>query len=659
MTTGRLNFGNNELFKTEPRGSAIAIVKFNWRAPEGPSVVVIPQKINGKLVVELGPNAFLSVRTAALYFIPKEIQKIHRKTFQSNAKLCVFQGSYAHLWALRHKITHEFIGESDAQKSDRDDAEFVFPYPAPKSRRAWYKTDGEFFPSQLVVPDDKSHISDPIFWGWRRLKSFDVSPKNESYSSNDGNLFSKDQEVILRATEKDQEEKYTLQNGVLEVGKRAFFGTAYQSVVLSEDVEIIGSEAFSMCCFLTEIELKKNVREIGEDAFSGCQNLEAFRVDPENPIYSSFDGALYVYGATLARYPSGKKGETFNVPEFVDSIGERAFSGVNNLKRVYISENVSTIEYRAFSGGGKLEEFIVAPENAFFSTCDGVLMNADGSTLIQYPSSKKGETYAIPEDVERVEDSAFAQAAYVKTVIVHEGVREIGEFAFEACPNLEAIEVSPDNFAYSSIDGVLFNQYETELIQYPSGSRRFQYETPEGTQRLLDYSFSFARHLRKVVVSESVMEIEENAFTNSGALGEIEVSPDNERYSSRDGVLFNADQTELIFYPNQKFDVRYTVPATVKEIKSEAFRDAAFLRELVLQEGVESIGSNAFWGCRRLFQVVIPKSVSFIGSDAFLFAAPFIYLYPGSYAEEWALENDLPYVLLVDNSSPAPNKSKR
>ena len=95
------------------------------------------------------------------------------------------------------------------------------------------------------------------------------------------------------------------------------------------------------------------------------------------------------------------------------------------------------------------------------------------------------------------------------------------------------------------------------------------------------------------------------------------VEDGNATYSSKDGVLFNADKTELITYPMMKKDQSYEIPATVKTIRAEAFRNNDYITSVVIPNSVTTIGDRAFYDCDRLETVSIPGSVTSIGASAF------------------------------------------
>lgn len=97
-----------------------------------------------------------------------------------------------------------------------------------------------------------------------------------------------------------------------------------------------------------------------------------------------------------------------------------------------------------------------------------------------------------------------------------------------------------------------------------------------------------------ITIPETVTTIENGAFWNLKALGNIYVSENNPYYTSVDGVLFNKDKTELICYPGSREQINYTVPDGVKRISDFAFHGCAFLRTLTISDSVEYISENVF-----------------------------------------------------------------
>ena len=60
-----------------------------------------------------------------------------------------------------------------------------------------------------------------------------------------------------------------------------------------------------------------------------------------------------------------------------------------------------------------------------------------------------------------------------------------------------------------------------------------------------------------------------------------------------------------------------TIPSSVKEIGSNAFKECVELESVVLPEGLSTLGYRAFYNCVKLKSIVIPSSVARIESGVF------------------------------------------
>ena len=87
-------------------------------------------------------------------------------------------------------------------------------------------------------------------------------------------------------------------------------------------------------------------------------------------------------------------------------------------------------------------------------------------------------------------------------------------------------------------------------------------------------------------------------------LERVTVADENTAFMSEDGVLYNKDQTSLLFYPPLREGESFTVPETVQELREGVFRNAKYLTSVTLPSSVTSIGGNAFSGCDQLKKLV-------------------------------------------------------
>ena len=89
-----------------------------------------------------------------------------------------------------------------------------------------------------------------------------------------------------------------------------------------------------------------------------------------------------------------------------------------------------------------------------------------------------------------------------------------------------------------------------------------------------------------------------------------------------------------------------TIPDSVTIIGECAFSECTSLESITIPNSVISIEDEAFGGCKNLKSVIIPGSVTTIGEDVFWGCTKLESLIgvPGSYAEKWAEENNIPFI---------------
>ncbi|WP_444819435.1 leucine-rich repeat domain-containing protein [Treponema denticola] len=96
-------------------------------------------------------------------------------------------------------------------------------------------------------------------------------------------------------------------------------------------------------------------------------------------------------------------------------------------------------------------------------------------------------------------------------------------------------------------------------------------------------------------------------------LQSVTVASDNAFLSSQDGVIFNKDKTELLWYPRGKPGASYTVPSGVTGLEESSFRNIAALTSVTLPDGLKGIDSYVFNGCPNLVTLNLPSSLEAIG----------------------------------------------
>jgi hypothetical protein len=80
--------------------------------------------------------------------------------------------------------------------------------------------------------------------------------------------------------------------------------------------------------------------------------------------------------------------------------------------------------------------------NRVFVERDGALFNKAFTALLAYPAGKAASSYAVPEGVTRIGESAFAECKSLASISLPESLTAIGDEAFIGCGSLAAISLS-------------------------------------------------------------------------------------------------------------------------------------------------------------------------------------------------------------------------
>ncbi|MBE5772694.1 MAG: hypothetical protein E7337_02020 [Clostridiales bacterium] len=93
------------------------------------------------------------------------------------------------------------------------------------------------------------------------------------------------------------------------------------------------------------------------------------------------------------------------------------------------------------------------------------------------------------------------------------------------------------------------------------------------------------------------------------------------------------------------------LPASLKEIRTEAFLNDPAIEKVVVPEGTEKIGSRAFAGS-GLKEIELPDTITYIADDAFEGCDDLVVNVPwGSYAHKWASFRDVECVVIEPEMS--------
>lgn len=323
--------------------------------------------------------------------------------------------------------------------------------------------------TSIYIGSSVRSIEPYAFMGCVKLNSFQLSKSNTALSLIDGVLFNAEKTALiafpnLKSTNYtipdnvqsiapfafcscSNLKSITIPNSVTSIGESAFSNcTGLTSVTIPNSIQSIPNYAFNSCTGLTSVTIGNSVASIGEYAFEGCSGLISVQI----PDCVTSIGKSAFYKCTgLA---------TVTIGNGLKSIGQAIFSRCTGLTSVTIGSKVTSIQSSAFWLCNGLKEFQVSEGNTTYSQLDGVLLNYEKSTLINFPKSKS-TSYSIPNTVTSIGDYAFYKSSGLTSVTIPNSVTSIGAHAFDSCRALTTLTIGNSvttigDYAFSFCDGL-------------------------------------------------------------------------------------------------------------------------------------------------------------------------------------------------------------
>lgn len=240
--------------------------------------------------------------------------------------------------------------------------------------------------------------------------------------------------------------------------------------------------------------------------------------------------------------------------------------------------------------------------------------------------------------------------------------------------------ISSDKYTYQENDsGYTLHQFvgKEEDIALHIDYVRNEADAVDKTKpvtKVREFSMSCNEYVRFIFIGENVSEIEPHCFYYTKNLMAVIVDPDNQNYTSVDGVLYSKDMKEIILHPIRNHQYRaaikagiaapdneksakafideftdkygneivddaeeyekqflkeafYQIPDSVTRIEDSCFSDCTALKFVDIPSSVKTIGNLAFFKCNSFEKITIPDGVETIGSDAFSYCEKVTYIY--------------------------------
>ena len=553
--------------------------------------------------------------------------------------------------------------------------------------------------TSVVIPDSVNSIGEYAFKGCSKLK--EVKFPSTYYTIGEG-AFDETQytgtEADFVITEDGELTKYrgndteiVVPDSVTRIGTVFSGNKDITKIVLPDGLLYLEEDAFKGCSALTEIKLPDSLEYISANAFYGCSSLTQINLP---------DGLSYI--PENAFYGCSSLAE-ITIPDSVLEIRTNAFNGCCKIKELVVPDSVVTIEYRAFAGMCGLEKLTVpfvgesrdvetdtlysiigywfdsSDDEDYDSYC-GKCHNSFKRLTQEYRHRTSPYSYYYSRRVYK--PCNFKELTITGGTLRSYALNEFGLEVLNVGANVELIEeYAADNLGltelnlhedakFTEIPDYAFTNNSLTTITIPKNVKRIgkafrsnaltEINLNEGLE-VIDGSFVNAK-ITSIDLPDSLLVIGREAFWCCTKLEYIEF-PEN--LTEIGFYAFNrAGLKEIIFSENITYISRgafvkcplkkIVMPESVASIVDETFWDCSELEIVVIGGKVEEIGSVAFANCTSLETVVIPDSVTSISEDAFMDSNEdmVIYCNEGSYAETYAIQNNIKYTTLVLDSVP-------
>ena len=331
----------------------------------------------------------------------------------------------------------------------------------------------------ISFPASLTSIGSNCFFGCTALSSIAVSEGSSSFYADASALYSADKTRLYRYFPACTEKSFTVPDGVLtldtdsfsgsgsletvimcssvmELGERVFYSCRnLKNIVFSQDVKSVPAECFAFCTSLSSIELTEGIASVAQRAFLGCTSLvtvklsstvesvasDAFcecvrlgglTVDSDSEYLTVYDGVLFNKDmTTLILCPAATEETKYELPDTVTAINSNAFLYCGSIEYIYINAALTQIGDSAFYGCTSLRAVRNNSGNTVFTCSEGVLFNADMTTLLLFPPAKPVTQYAVPDSVTKIGDSAFIDVKTLTSLSIGSNVTAFGEEVFE------------------------------------------------------------------------------------------------------------------------------------------------------------------------------------------------------------------------------------
>ena len=413
-----------------------------------------------------------------------------------------------------------------------------------------------------------------------------------------------------------------------EIGENMFINCNLSSIVMPDNITVIGTGAFKGCVNLVSVSIPEKVTNIKSSAFEGCSQLESV-VFPQNITElggQSFKGCKALKVTSLAdEILSGCDAlVSVTIPETVTAVASLVFAGCMKLAEIHVAaslppdigwswqpfQNVDKNTCKLFIPAGSLASYNSAKEWGDFTNKieeDGeiepkIVEVAEAGTLSTFISV--GEKNVI-KDLTVIGDLNGTDIRFI---------REMAGRTYddkECAGSLEILDLSQANI----VEGgepyfYMYSEFRTKndefSVYFFKGCKLKTIEFPQSLKVIGNAAFSECYNLSgKIIIPEGVTTVGVSSF-EATAIESVELP--SSLVTVTDGSMI-IDAIGAHAFENCRSLREINIPESVTTIQASVFSGCTSLTTITLPKGIISVLGNAFQDCTGLKEIRVHASI--------------------------------------------------
>lgn len=239
----------------------------------------------------------------------------------------------------------------------------------------------------------------------------------------------------------------------------------------------------------------------------------------------------------------------------------------------------------------------IDPENPWLVSDEKAVFTKDMSEILMF-TARGDQVYELPKGVRLIHEKTFMGTENLKEIILHEGLEEIGDYAFwssgiEKATLPDSVKIIGEYAFYFSYISDIRLSKNLEIIK--------------------DNAFCALNQINELHFHSALREVGEN--NQPKKVCTYKADEDNKLFAVCDGILYTKDM-QTVIKASQNIAEKVIIPDGVTKIGEDAFSRIGSLKEVQLSPSVRTIENGAFRYCDNLEKINLENVMS-IGDSAF------------------------------------------